>query len=334
MAKGDFKKHKDWPSKELDEYQKNIDAFFRFMHTRHMIWYRRFVLKKQRPWTMNKWLRDYKFTNIYRELDRGTLWYLQNILPKFVMKFDVNNGKVKMSWLKDLVFQTTIYRLLNRIETFEEVGVPKLTTFDPEDFEAKLRVIANRGEPVFTSAHLTCPCPKGVDKIGGYMLAVNDLHKKIKTITSAIRASETLKGVFSALREVHCVGAFIAYEVCCDLMYSKAIPFVENDWANVGPGAKTGVELLYPNRRFIKTYDAMVKLQQEQHEHFERLGIKFRFYTKYNPDLSLRAIEHSLCEFQKYWKLKRGLGKTRVLFRPTQKGFVVKSGGERGEEKI
>src|SRR5690348_3648568 len=93
----------------VEVYKPNLDAFYRFMYERHMIWHRRFKLGLPPPWTKDPILRDLKFTNVYRELDRGTLWYLNNVAETYKDE------------LLDLLWLTVMYRLLNKVETFEKV---------------------------------------------------------------------------------------------------------------------------------------------------------------------------------------------------------------------
>ena len=68
------------PAATLDVSEEHYHEFFRTMFERQMIWKRRFLDQKPRPWTDDPILRDYKFTNVYRELDRNSQWQIRNIL--------------------------------------------------------------------------------------------------------------------------------------------------------------------------------------------------------------------------------------------------------------
>jgi len=327
-----------YPDKSLEKCQDNIDEFYEFMHERHMIWYRRFIKKLPREkWTKNNILKTTKYTNIYRQLDRGTIWYLDNVVKKYkkdYKKDDVNKKKL----FKNLLWKTILYRLCNKIETIEEIGLPNYHDFDPEYFVNSWKAIHDRGESIMTSAHLTCPTPKGLKKYEGYMLACFDLYNKIDQLSKMIRKAEDAESVFYLLKNIHSVGGFIAYEVYCDLCYAKAIKFNTNDFVNVGPGAKEGIRLLYPST--TGQYDSEMRLKQlheDQHKHFKNLGIKFKWYNKYEPiknELSLRCIEHSLCEYSKYWLQNRGLGKKRMIFYPDCHNSVISDTGEKTIKNI
>lgn len=293
------------PPKDLEMSQEHLDEFWKFVFERHEIYHKRFVLKQPPPWTDNPWLRAYKFTNVYREIDRGTIWLKNHVLDKFAGDD------------RELLFQITVYRLLNRVETFESVGgVPTLKDYDRKKFRDALFVLRDAGERVFTSAHLTCPThTAGRAKIDEYLIAIDDMLTKFNSIFDEIKAAPSLKEVFQALNRIHCVGAFIAYEVCIDLMTSGVVPFDEDNWVNAGPGAKVGIDLIFPNRKLTSYEAAIHKLRWSQKDHFKRLGLDFHYLN--GKELTLRNIEHSLCEFAKMTKLSWGMGKARMKFVPT-----------------
>ena len=42
------------PDENLEVYEPHLRLFFELMHERQLIWKRRFIDKKERPWTENK----------------------------------------------------------------------------------------------------------------------------------------------------------------------------------------------------------------------------------------------------------------------------------------
>jgi len=53
--------------------------FFRFVYQRHLIWYKRFVLKQPAPWTNDTVLSTFKIINMYRELDKCTIYLVEKL---------------------------------------------------------------------------------------------------------------------------------------------------------------------------------------------------------------------------------------------------------------
>ena len=93
-------------------------------------------------------------------------------------------------------------------------------------------------------------------------------------------------------------GPFLAYEVLVDLCYAPAVlPFSENDWVNVGPGAAEGLRAL----RLAPIEESIRSLAARQREGLARAGRVLR-----GPDLTLRNIEHCCCEFSKYERARAG----------------------------
>jgi len=321
-----------YPDETIEECQENIDGFFKFMHERHLIWRRRFIKNLPREkWTNDHILKTTKYTNIYRQLDRGSLWHIENIMKPYLKLKKSKLRKKRKKGLKNFIWQTIIYRLCNRIETFEEVGLPNYYDFDPEEFYGKLKVVVDRGQSVMTSAHLTCPTPKGLKKYEGYLLAIFDLYKKLDTVYEKIISAKYANELFYAVKSIHAVGGFIAYEVYCDFCYAKLKGFTTNDFVNVGPGATEALKLLYPSTKGQNAVESRLKqLHRDQDKHFKRLGIKFKWYNNYEPienQLSLRSIEHSLCEYSKYWLQTRNLGKKRMIFSPDSHNSILSEGG-------
>ena len=290
---------------------KHLDEFYSFMYERHMIWHRRFVKRLPPPWTKDPLLRDYKFTNVYRELDYGTLWYLSHVYPA---------PEVQRRPRLELVWRTLIYRLVNRVQTFEKIPIisyqdwPRLHRL----WLDSLRKL-HKTESVFTGAHLTLPVGAGnsgsskVDKLG---LVLKGAYKQFETLCLDLERAKDLQAAFHILRRIECVGPFISYEICCDLMYVKFLPFKENDWVNPGPGCKTGIRLIFPTTKTDEGCRGRIQeLQRSQESRFRRLGLSFPYLHR-GELLTLRSIEHSLCEYAKYWKAKHGVGKARILFKP------------------
>src|SRR6266496_4011253 len=91
---------------------KQLYLFWNFVCERHHIWNRRVLDGMSPPWTGDPILNQYFFTNVYRQLDKGTIYYFQQVI----------RGHEEDASLNDLIFNTLIYRLFNRIETFEYLG--------------------------------------------------------------------------------------------------------------------------------------------------------------------------------------------------------------------
>src|SRR6266702_298003 len=119
-----------------------LNLFWWFVCERQTIWHKRSVQKLDSPWTQDPIMQSERFTNIYRELDPGTKYAIQQIL-------EIDAPK------PDKIFNIMFYRLTGRDKTHAAVGFQHLATFDPAGLEQKLKHIRDvKGEPVFTAAYM------------------------------------------------------------------------------------------------------------------------------------------------------------------------------------
>jgi hypothetical protein len=124
---------------------------------------------------------------------------------------------------------------------------------------------------------------------------IGDILKAVK--------SYRMEVVFEELLNINGVGGFIAYEMVCDLRFCllRFKPLDTITWANVGPGAKRGLNRL----GMEPCIESMITLLNKA----PRLECPWPF--------ELREIEHWLCEFDKYERVRTGVGVPRMKYRPT-----------------
>jgi hypothetical protein len=199
--------------------------------------------------------------------------------------------------LEEVLWDSFCYRLLNKIETFERYGrIPNRSEW--EDFVASiLEPMWGNKEIVFTGAHQNM----GKDR---YLATIESLWQNdgafVKELASQISTSPDLESCYDIVLQVNNVGKFFAWQVVCDLLESRVIRFSEDDWVKLGPGAVNGLKLIFGddsvgNKNHIKQ---CVLLREMQHQMYDALGLEFpRFIDR---DMTLKNIEHSLCEFAKY----------------------------------
>src|SRR6267142_1184093 len=156
------------------------NQFWWFVNERQHIFYKRFILKKPRPWTKDKTLQTYFFTNVYRQLDRGTLYLTTNIYPHI----DKNSSDRPDA---DALFNTLIYRLFNHIPTWERLlewnggKFFTLGTWNWKPIAGNLKKWRKEGNQVFTSAFTVTGQRFGgfPDKIDNICWLIGDLQAKL-----------------------------------------------------------------------------------------------------------------------------------------------------------
>lgn len=88
-----------------------IDEFFRTARERHRIYLRR-QEGRRRPWTRDEIMHTYKFTNVFRELDRTTVWLRKN-------------AREEMRSRPEVLLAVVLFRWFNRTTTGEAIFLQK-----------------------------------------------------------------------------------------------------------------------------------------------------------------------------------------------------------------
>ena len=291
----------------------------RFMRERHNIYLRR-RNGYPGPWTEDPVLRDGRFCNIFRELDKVTIWVRRNIREPYADHPHL--------WL-----MLAIARYINWPPTLQALmdynSWPSRDTWTPSDLTESLEHIASKGEKVYTGAYMIRA--ESDPKAPWYSWSK---HRYIAEIVigrlwekreqwEALLAGGAYPGVPVRLEEVWGYfqssyyigwGPFMAYEVVTDLRHTRYLrdaPDIHS-WANAGPGAIRGL-----NRLFGRDLNQQPKREQTN---AEMLSIMTEFnrspalWPSSWPRLEMRDVEHSLCEFDKYLRVKNNEGKMRSKY--------------------
>lgn len=299
-------------SKQLDDDA--LDLFWQFITERQKVWYRRVVEGRPSPWTDDDILQKYRFTNVYRELDPGTQYVIQQILEAEAPQ-------------KDKIFNVMLYRLIGRMETHDHLGFQSLDGFDAKELESQLKHRRdNLGETVFTGAYMV----SGYNQMGSSD-KVENVSALFDEITSdpeffdQLLAAESLESAYKLIKAQPGFGNFLSYQVLVDLLYpvdayngDSVLPFSPNDWSAPGPGAQKGLKQLVTEFNGFSRLATMRWLRQHQQEEFDRLDLDFPFLKTDDGDrlkLSLANIQNCLCEFYKYHKILKSNGRARRCFR-------------------
>lgn len=327
----------DLPSSDLEVCEENLDLFFKTMFERQEIWYKRFILKEKQPWTEDEFFANNKFTNVYRELDKNSQWMIKNI-----HLVETNR--------RELIWKILLFRIFNNPETFEYIktqkrsfkgALPNYDEYDKEEWKKLITSYRNTGANPFTNAYLinSQACP-GCTRDECYLnKVVPTIHSSINKIDAFLKGAKKPEHIIEALKKLPAVADFIAHEFYQDFTYApryskiRLMEFDQNDYTNVGPGAKIGIRLIFPNRETgAEQKQAIYDLRDLAQEYLASIG-KFKFIKGYDNyegkyitslagDITLHAVEMWLCEFQKYWKMKIGKGKQRSKFKPSSTGLL------------
>jgi hypothetical protein len=290
----------------------NIAPLIYWINERHMIYLRRSYQHQDPPWTRDPILQTFRFCNVFRELDYTTQWIRINWREKWADS-------------SELWFWMIVARMFNYVPTLQALS---LMVPDKWNATAAKQILNNRasfGEKIFTSAYMIRgPEHSGskVDYVVDYtltplkeaeatFLSLFDGRHPINLPLEPTYILPTLQNVSRWLQQFHGIGPFLAYEIVTDLRHTRFLNAASdiNTWANAGPGAVRGLNRLMG--RDVKT-----TMKQD-----EALYLMTGLLSNVNKQkgvhvapLELRDIEHSLCETDKYLRVKNGEGRPRERF--------------------
>jgi hypothetical protein len=302
----------------------NILPFYRFIYARQSIWHKRTVLMQKAPWTDDAVLVRYKFCNVYRELDKGTI-----TLTNFIQNADRS--------VEEKLYNIIAYRFFNKHDTFSTLfrGGLNPKSFNVNDEITHFDALHKNG-PIFNDAYVISP---QVYKAGErenvkhvqILHMLNDLRSELPNL---IQKLNTCSGADMLLefQKIPFIGPFIAGQILLDCTYSTntqnkqdLTELTANDFLIVGPGAHWGLDILWNTKLSKKDADAACRyLFSMQTEAFDYLTINedsdFSTVRWQNANyhggelLALHDIQNSLCEFRKHHRLTHeGAGRKRIF---------------------
>jgi len=232
--------------------------------------------KQGPPYSQDQAIARFHFCNVYREADRGTIWFHEHC-----------TGET----LAHTLFSSLVYRTINRIDTFDAWGgIPTPATIDR--FLGFIIERMAKGGKVFTGRHLTTGV-KSYHKLVDHITVGNGLDD----LAADIENATSLKQVVKRLIKVPGIGAFFGWQVACDLVEAGVLPqavwLTVDDWVQLGPGAARGAKLIAPDDDVVTTAKWLLESQPVDGLLVPPASAPGSF--------TLKNVEHALCEYVR-WK--------------------------------
>lgn len=305
-----------------------IDRFFAYARDRERIRLQR-AAGQPAPWTIDPILRSYRFCNIDREDDAVTTWFRTNVREPMRAMPEVMLATILFRWFNTPRVGAVLFKTRTRAAGLSPFG-EYLRTRDPSVLDRAIRECLPEG-PYVTGAYMI-KTPAGMDKIAGVLWCVDQFNKVRGEYEAAFDDSTTLEGCSEALTMLPYMGDFMAYEVVTDLRHTDLLCNAPDimTWANPGPGAARGLDRLAleplgtrnrnrPADRAAMQIEMQVLLECSQ-EQARWPTNDYRYWPQgevmrpFKP-WEMRTVEHTLCEFDKYERVRLGEGRPKQLFR-------------------
>ena len=231
---------------------------------------------------------------MFRELDTVTIWLREN-------------WKEPYADHPNLPFAMAVARQINWPDTLQEIGFPE--HWNPDRVKAIMQGRMDRGEKVYTGAYMLTGTLGGtkveqtIDKI------LTPLYENQPEIHP-----DSLQKTWSEYLPYAGFSGFMAYEVVTDLRHTKYLGNARDiyTWANPGPGAKRGLNRI--NGREL-TWSPNREPDRWNREMKDLLDRSPGYLQGHIDVLEMRDIEHCLCEFDKYERVRLGQGKPRAKYK-------------------
>ncbi|VDC04386.1 unnamed protein product [Peniophora sp. CBMAI 1063] len=282
------------------ELLQSTSLFIYFVIERHRIFVRRHTGKSP-PWTKDGVLRNFRFTNDFRVLDRGCQFGLTDVIHKGPSDF------------RSRVFRVLAFSLFVSQKTYSflesRFGSPLLEeNFDLDKWNEALDDYVADGNKVTTGAYqISAPT---VDQVGDPIYH----HRLIRLlalllqskVSEQIEDCRELCDLHSVLARFPSLTRFLGYQVALNLNMIPGLGLAE-DWVIIGPGAQRGLQTIFGNGLPPRLHIVALKWLCEN---IRPLSVKAG-YPEHDiptlapgyPALTPVDVEHILCEFHKYAKL-------------------------------
>lgn len=275
-----------------------IDDLFLFMRNRHHIHQKR-EMGMPKPWTHDPILQEYRFCNVYRELDKETAWIRDN--------WRNPNGSHE-----DLWFAMTVARVVNWSPTLAEMNIP--LPYSRTDF---IRVLNKRkalGQQVWTGAYMITthgqPIPKETYYADNVLKPLWDARRHLRP-----HEGDTLASFHVRLAAQDGIGGFLAAQVVADTKHHGHLKDAPDwwTWAAMGEGSRRGL-----NRVFGRPYKDRVGATVWKRD-FDALFNEITRRIERNRHHNLHRIDaqdlqNCLCEFDKYERVRMNEGRPRSRY--------------------
>jgi hypothetical protein len=234
--------------------------FFAYARLRQSI-----LIKRRRgdsfPWTDDRILGRFSFTNVFREDDRVTIWFRENVRDRYRRQPEALAATMLFRWFNtirtgetifnksELFARGLIFDLMTRAMTYQEVDAA---------FVIARRALDAQGEPWVTGAYMI-RSPDGMEKMPGLLYWIKDWWtrrhpvqfrgqpplmnwREFAEYCLGHRGEVKLSTAWKYVEQVMGMGPFLAYEVITDLRHTDLLDMAPDvmTWANPGPGALRG----------------------------------------------------------------------------------------------
>lgn len=281
---------------KLDPVKPSVayDTYWRFAYERQEVFFRR-LGTSDGPFTTDRVLQEYKFTNVYRASDRVSQYLIRNVI--------YSNPQCS---IEDIAFRILLFKLFNKIETWRllenRFGYLCIENFDISSYREFLDEEMNNGRVLYSNAYMMASGCREFEVTRKHHAHLLLLERMLKdNIGEKLASCKKMHEAYSLLLTYPLIGQFLAYQYVTDLNYSGLVDFSESEFTMPGPGAKDGIRKCFLSLGGLTEIDIIKLMADRQDYEFQRLGLNFKKLGKRR--LQYIDIQNIFCEVDKYCRV-------------------------------
>lgn len=266
------------------------NTYWKFAAERQNVFFNRFN-GESFPWTKDKILNEYKFTNVYRATDRVSQYLIKNVIYKGSQKPE------------EVFFRLILFKIFNRISTWEvlefELGKISFEDYSFKRYDKVLSEVMQNRIPIYSAAYIMASGKStfGYEKKHQNHLRLIELMIKEK-VPYKLQHCKSMSEAYNLLRSYPTIGDFLAYQYVTDINYSTLTNFSEMEFVKAGPGARDGILKCFEDFGDYSFEDIIKLMADNQEKEFERLNLNFK--NLWGRNLQLIDCQNIFCEVGKY----------------------------------
>ena len=283
------------------------DTYWHFAAERQAIYYRR-LTDPVGPWTDDPILGAYRFTNAFRAADRVSQYLIR----------EVQYHPDRSSAPSELFFRTILFKIFNRIETFElierRLGPISWQSSALEAIAGVLDSAFAAKQSIYSAAYIM-PAPAYGHKRKHHNHLAMLRAMMADNLPGNLAATRSLEEAYRLFLSYSGLGRFLAFQYVIDLNYSELLNFDESEFVVAGPGALDGLAKCFGRRALENPEKVIHAVAEQQDLEFARLGLNFA--GLFGRPLMAIDCQNLFCEISKYARVahpevKGASGRTRI----------------------
>jgi hypothetical protein len=250
----------------------------------------------------------------------------------------------------EVMLATVVFRLLNRISVGEAIWNQADIEYESAWAQymetgkvavLKRAILANCGNGPYVTGAYIISSPPGMNKLDGMLKIIDTFNKKSgwqveANYMSKMDGHSSLEIAWDWFKRNDYFGPFHSYEIVTDLRHTTLLGGAPDilTWANPGPGARRGLNRVHERKvkdhtvgrdGLIEEMRALLEISRDARmwPHADTASCGDGSFDERHrreienkwPAWEMREVEHTLCEFDKYERVRLGEGKPRGVYR-------------------